>query len=57
MLEIEIIFHSITVFFCIFDQINPVLMSIKDSIKNIKNLTDPKFFNSSVYIVIIIIYF
>ncbi len=30
------------VFFCIFNQINTALMSIRNFIKYIKNLTDPK---------------
>ncbi len=33
ILQIAVIFHNITVFFCIFDQINTALMCMRDSIK------------------------
>ncbi len=45
---IVITFGKITVFFCIFDQIKPALISIRD-LKNITSLTDPKLLNGSVY--------
>ncbi len=44
ILEIAIIFYNITVFFCIFDQINTALMSRRDFIKkNHKILLMPNF--------------
>ncbi len=46
ILEIAIISQYYS-FFCVFDQINTALMSIKD----IKNLTDPKFLNGSVHLI------
>ncbi len=36
-------------FFCIFDQIKAALISIRDFLKNITSLTDPKLLNGSVY--------
>ncbi len=48
-----VIFHKITFFFYIFDQINAVLLSIRDLISNFfqKYLSDPKLYSVvSIYI-------
>ncbi len=44
-LNIVVIFHNIAQFFCIFKQINAVLMCIRDVLQN---LTNPKHLNNSV---------
>ncbi len=45
LIEIVIIFHNITVFYCIFGQINAALMSRRDlfNIEYIKNLANTNF--------------
>ncbi len=45
----SVIFHNVNVFFCNFVKINTAFMSIRDSIKNKENLTDPKLLNGSVF--------
>ncbi len=40
-------YFIISLFFLYFDQINTALMSIRETLKNITNLTDPKLLNGS----------
>ncbi len=41
-------FTILLFFYCIIDQINTAFTSLRDSIKNIKTLTDPKLLNGRV---------